>query len=172
MSEVIKKEAVRKSRLAFTKWLVERVIVPILVALIAAYATLVVAKILPNPFLAGESPSPATFSSISSIGGVSGLFEGQVMTSPNGQHQLKIVNGNLLLYSNGSVAWSTNTDWSGADRLYMQGDGNLVLYANDRFVWNTDTPESPPDKSYTFSVLDNGNLVIYNSTGIVVWSIK
>jgi hypothetical protein len=166
------KVVVKKSKSAFIKWLVERVVVPILVALIAAYATLVVAKILPSPFQANEPKATGTFSTLNSSSGVNALYKGQVMTSPNGQHQLKIVNGNLVLYSNGTIAWMSNTEFSDADRLFMQGDGNLVLYAKDRFVWNSDTAKSPPDKSYTFSVLDNGNLVIYNTTSDVVWSIK
>ncbi|MBK6794532.1 MAG: hypothetical protein IPG80_18770 [Anaerolineales bacterium] len=153
------------------KWFVEKVLIPLLVAAIAAYATLTVAGIFPSPFGKSEARS-ATFSSLSSNSSVNSLNEGQVLTSPNKQHELKIENGNVILYSNGSIAWMTNTEWSGGNHLVMQGDGNLVLYADERFVWNTDTPEDPPAKSYTFSILDNGNLVVSNSTGKMIWSIK
>lgn len=155
-----------------TKWFIEKVLVPILVAIIAAYATLVVAKILPNPFRSGEEPTASTFSSISSNSNVNALYDGQILTSPNGQHILKFENGNLILSSNGTNTWMTNTEWSDADRLVMQGDGNLVLYAKERYVWDTNTAVKTPDKSYTLNILDNGNLVVYNSTGVVVWSIK
>jgi hypothetical protein len=154
------------------RWFVEKVLVPLLIALIAAYATLVTAKILPNPFSNDRKIMPSTFSSISSNSLVNGLFEGQTMISPNEQHILKITNGNLILYSSGSIAWTTNTEWSGADRLLMQADGNLVLYANDRYVWDTDTPRNPPAKSYTLNLINNGNLIIYDSEGNTIWSIK
>ena len=37
--------------------------------------------------------------------------------------------GNLIAYnSNGTVAWTSKTQNSGADRLEMQDDGNLVHF--------------------------------------------
>lgn len=46
--------------------------------------------------------------------------------------------GNLVAYkSDGSVAWASNTENKGADRLEMQNDGNLVLYRGTTPLWSS-----------------------------------
>ena len=54
--------------------------------------------------------------------------------------------------------------------VYMQGDGNLVFYDNSitTAYWDTNT-----DGNYGafFNLQDDGNMVVYSSTNVPLWSV-
>lgn len=116
--------------------------------------------------------SAPPFSSIASDSNRDVFFQSQVMTSPNGKHTLKLIDGNLILYSNEKAVWSTNTQGSKADHLVMQNDGNLVLLYAQTPIWSSQTQSAAPASGYSFTIQDDGNLVIYSSESKVVWSMK
>lgn len=93
------------------------------------------------------------------------IRRGQGLISINGKFHLELqTNGNLALYSNGALLWSTQT--STGDRFVMQNDGNLVLYErNGRSLFLTKT-----DGSGRYFLLQNdGNMVVYDSRNSAKW---
>ena len=100
--------------------------------------------------------------------------------------------GNFVVYEDDTPIWNTNTV-GGADapyRLAMQPDGNLVVYGSSKAdvslsgfgvcsagtpciaVWSTGPRggRSAGTGPYTLRMQDDGNLVMYDSTGLPLWS--
>lgn len=96
------------------------------------------------------------------------LKPGDHISSGNGQFDLWMQgDGNLVLYSQRDVLWSTNTYNNPGATLWMQGDGNLVLYSTShRVLWNSGTWGKPGG---SLVLQSDGNLVIYRSSQ-AVWS--
>jgi len=100
------------------------------------------------------------------------LGVGSAIYSPNGLYQFIMQgDGNLVLYrKSGStwiaVGWATNTVGSGATVAAFQSDGNLVLYAGSVAVWSTNTWQY---HCATLAVQDDGNIVIRDVSGNIVW---
>ncbi len=83
--------------------------------------------------------------------------------------------GNLVIYSNGTPTWSTNTAGQGPCHLDMQTDGNLVLYKNKGgVVWASNTSGAAGEYYCTFTTQANqGKLKIYKGAypyGTLIWS--
>lgn len=93
--------------------------------------------------------------------------------SPNGQYMFIMQgDGNLVLYfHSGSgwvpMNWATNTVGTGANFATFQSDGNLVVYAPSGPVWSSNTWQN---HCATLSVQNDGNVVIRNVQGDMVWS--
>ena len=93
----------------------------------------------------------------------------QSLVSPNGTHELVFQgDGNLvLLNSDRTPTWSTDTHNKGANRLIFQGDGNLVIYTvNNSPIWASGTHNEGAEE---LAVQDNGLVVIKNASGTIVW---
>ena len=77
--------------------------------------------------------------------------------------------GNLKLYGNGAVMWTTNTTNTrgGNNFLEMETHGNLVLKTWDGTpLWQTHTSGNGSN-----AVLqDDGNFVVYNTNGQAMWN--
>ena len=110
------------------------------------------------------------------------LNRGSAITSENGVYELIMqADGNLVLYrttipnnftncpsSNCKAIFSSYTSNVGAaPRAYMQTDGNFVVYDVDVPRFSTKTSGNPGD---TLLLQNDGNLVIYSSTGALLWS--
>jgi hypothetical protein len=98
-----------------------------------------------------------------------GLPLGQGVSSCDGRFLLRMqVDGNLVLFQNGTPIWSSGTQGQPAAGLYLQADGNLVISTGRRRVlWSSGT--SGNTDAYIL-VQDDGNVVIYRQGGIAVWS--
>lgn len=101
------------------------------------------------------------------------ITAGNQMTSQNGGIKLKMqTDGNLVLRNwQDTIIWSTNTAGSGGTVFVLQAaDGNMVIYTsatNGTAVWSANTF----DKGGTKLIVQNdGNLVLYTSTGTPVWA--
>jgi hypothetical protein len=97
------------------------------------------------------------------------LFANQYLASGNLQYAFMMQgDGNAVLYGADDglgyrPRWHTNTNSSGANRLYMQTDGNLMLLRPDgSVVWMTSTWGHP---GAFFVVQSDGNVVLYDSDG-------
>jgi hypothetical protein len=104
------------------------------------------------------------------------LFEGEKVSSPNGQYVLTMqTDGNLVLYKGNCVGdpncavWNSKTyREQGQYYMAMQEDGNLVIYRGrppartDLHIWASQT--YGPIGNYFLSVQDDGDLVIYRGT--------
>jgi hypothetical protein len=95
------------------------------------------------------------------------------MRSPNGAYSLALQpDGNVVLYQGNRALWSTNTVGAGGVRFGLSHDGLLRLLANDgRTVWQNG-PQGG-DGNYSFSLQDDGNMVVYLNNGgsaTPVWS--
>lgn len=110
--------------------------------------------------------APANWKTILSANQFLGI--NQVKWSNNRQHKLVYQgDGNLVVYSNGSPVWASNTPGKTPWRTYMQGDGNFVVYSpNWKPVWNSGTYGN--NGAY-LQISDQGKLRIVNN-GRVLWS--
>lgn len=92
--------------------------------------------------------------------------------SPNGKVQFVMQgDGNLVVYGNFGagwtpLGWASNTVGSGATVAAFQSDGNLVVYTPSAAVWSSGTYQS---HCATLSVQDDGNVVIKDIAGQIVW---
>jgi formylglycine-generating enzyme required for sulfatase activity len=95
-----------KSKSRDVKWFVEKVLIPLLGAVIAAYATLVSTKILPNPFGKGEEITPSNLSSteapVVENTNVTGYDVGSTMTGNDGMILLYVPGGEFTMGSDSS----------------------------------------------------------------------
>jgi hypothetical protein len=96
------------------------------------------------------------------------LSPGQSISSAHGRYTFVYqVDGNLVLYKDGSALWDSATHGSPAGECVMQGDGNLVIYGNNApYVWDTGTDEA----GSRLVVQDDGNVVIYRPDNTAVWA--
>lgn len=116
-----------------------------------------------------------------------------MLVSPNGKYEARMqTDGNFVIYEEDTPIWHTQTNGQGVPpyRLAMQPDGNLVLYgSSDQDVtlsgfgvcsanspcisrWATGARggRSYGTGPYTLRMQDDGNLVMYDSTGLPLWA--
>jgi hypothetical protein len=99
------------------------------------------------------------------------LEPGQSRESLNGEYALRMQpDGNLVLYHDGAV-WSSETskghDNDGSYLIMQNQDGNAVIYKPDgHAIWATNTWDKAGDRLILY---DNGDLVVLNTTGNIVW---
>jgi len=92
--------------------------------------------------------------------------------SPNGKIILIMQDdGNLVVYGNFGagwtpLGWASNTVGSGATHASFQSDGNLVVYTAAAAVWASGTSQY---HCATLFVQDDGNVVIKDIAGQIVW---
>lgn len=139
------------------------------------FAVSVVATVVTLASLAG----PATAALEFGVPGGDHLLEpgevlelGQSVTSPSGRVKLLLrYGGDLVLYRDATMMWSTGTDGSGARRLIMQHDGVLALYRPAAYgsapVWRSPSRATP---GAALSVEDQGGLVIRSEGSPIIWS--
>jgi hypothetical protein len=85
---------------------------------------------------------------------------------------------NLVLYKGDTALWSTGTAgkapaWS--CRMILQDDAHLVVYSGGqgetgRVVWASDRYVPYHDELFRLTLQDDGNVVVYDTTGAVIWS--
>ncbi|WP_412544179.1 LysM peptidoglycan-binding domain-containing protein [Longispora sp. K20-0274] len=92
----------------------------------------------------------------------------QKLTSNNGKHALRLQgDGNLVLYTDADVAWSSGTEGKNAVRAELQSDGNFVLYTSDNSaVWATGTSGS----GTMLTLRNDRELVLAGGDGTVLWT--
>ena len=97
------------------------------------------------------------------------LTKGQYIMSPDADSVLVMQdNGNLELYCNFKLVWSSNTSGNPDAYLKFDVDGNLVVYTKDgSALWSTSTSGSGAD-SLVLQV--DRNMVLYKPGGVPVWS--
>ena len=101
------------------------------------------------------------------------LGRGQALVSANGRTKLLFGHdGDLVLYEDGVMEWSSGTGGSGADRLIMQADGDLVMYrsshpSGDEPVWSSGSGGFP---GAALSVGDDGGAVVRRDDTPILWS--
>ncbi len=112
------------------------------------------------------------------------------MTVGNGATRMVMQgDGNLVLYDKaGKPVWNSGTPGHPGARLIMQGDGNAVIYGPDnKALWSTGRRQEsdrlmPGDYTtptgmirssngkYHMDLQNDSNLVLYDSTGKVLWA--
>ena len=100
------------------------------------------------------------------------LALGQSVASPDGRSSLVFRHdGNLVLYRDTTLLWSSGTAGTGAHRLVMQHDGDLAMYRPLPYgtdpVWRS---RSGGVDGAVLSVQEGGGLVIRDGGGPIVWS--
>jgi len=112
------------------------------------------------------------------------LQPGQYLASPNGHVTLTMqTDGNLVaeFEQDGSTAfWSSKTAGNADAFLALQSDGNLILYkagsvvsSGNGVLWSDGCPNcntTYPQAGNEFTVQNDGNLVVYNSSKKAIWS--
>ena len=97
---------------------------------------------------------------------------GNAIYSPNGKIRFFMQgDGNLAVSGNFGagwipLGWASNTVGSGATEAAFQPDGNLVVYNASGPVWDASTWHY---HCATLSVQDDGNVVIRDVSGQIVW---
>lgn len=94
------------------------------------------------------------------------LVRGQGLFSLNGRYYLAMQkDGNLVLYKNGLLLWSTKT--TTGVRFAMETNGNAVLYdSSNRVLFSTSTT----NEGDHLELLDNGNMVVLDSLRKTLWA--
>ena len=100
------------------------------------------------------------------------LTPGQALVSPNGRTKLRFdPDGDLVLYRDGAVRWSSGTRGTGADRVIMQPDGELAVYGPLAYgpqpVWRSSSGGFP---GAVLSVRDDGGVVVRREDTPILWS--
>lgn len=112
----------------------------------------------------------ATLGMVNSICVNEPLEINQSIYSENGKYRLTMqANGNLVLFSNGKVVWTTNTAGTSFGRFRMQDDGNIAIFSHDRNIvrWNLERSFPSP---YGFVLQNDGNMGIYNTANRPIWA--
>lgn len=122
---------------------------------------------------AGESArydtQAGTVSGSNSLGAGETLLGGESLHSSDGTWFLRMqVDGNFVLYQNGTAIWSTGTHNHPGAKVIMQTDGNLVVYdANGTTpLWASNTYLSAADRLVLY---DDGDLVLLDPDNQVIW---
>ena len=77
------------------------------------------------------------------------------------------LDGNLVLYSNSVIIWSTKTN--NGVRFEMSSSGNAVLVdKNNQLLFSTGTDQN----GEYFEVLNNGNIAVFNKDNKQIWSLN
>ncbi len=105
------------------------------------------------------------------------LYEGETLTSPNGQYVLKLQNrGNLIMLDQrkGETLWMSGSarraDIGATITLVMQNDCNLVIYASGKHALWASGPTGDSRHACRLRLQDDGNMVIYTKDQSVVWT--
>jgi YD repeat-containing protein len=98
------------------------------------------------------------------------LFAAEGIYSADGRFWLTMqTDSNFVLYGNFGAGWTplwaTATNATGAHHAEFQWDGNLVVYNSSAAVWASGTYYP----CATLTVQNDGNVVITNVDGVVVW---
>jgi len=99
------------------------------------------------------------------------LRAGQKLTSKNGTFELVYeAEGNLVLYAQGEVDWSTGTGGMDPGRVVVENHGELIIYNNNgELVWSTETlGKVGPNNRIVLQ--DDGNLVLISEEDVVLWA--
>ena len=101
------------------------------------------------------------------------MTPGQALVSANGRTRLRFdYDGDLVLYRDGAVRWSSGTGGTGADRLIMQTDGELAIYGPLAYgpqpVWRSNSGGFP---GAALSVRDDGGAVVRREDTPILWSV-
>jgi hypothetical protein len=97
------------------------------------------------------------------------LLGGESLHSSDGSWFLRMqVDGNFVLYQNGTAIWATGTSSHPGAKVIMQTDGNLVVYdANGTTpLWASNTYLSAADRLVLY---DDGDLVLLDPDNQVIW---
>jgi hypothetical protein len=139
------------------KWFIERIFIPVLLALIAGYFTLVASKILPNPF--SKSARPQT--SNADLGALQGIWTGSIANPATSQTDAITINfGDCALEK---VCGILQIDRSGSDPC----TGNIVFNSIDGdrllFIMQNRAPECGPGRSEYLELLDQNTMLFVSS---------
>ena len=101
------------------------------------------------------------------------LKTGDYLQSKNGILKLQLnSNGNLVLYCKDIEIWSTNTSDNSAECLYFGKNRTLSLRKKGNIsIWEAEflgIDSNPKD----FILQDDGNLVVYDECGEILWESK
>jgi hypothetical protein len=110
-----------------------------------------------------------TVSGFNVLGEGETLAGGESLHSGDGTWFLRMqVDGNLVLYQNGTARWATGTHNHPGAKVIMQTDGNLVVYdANGTTpLWSSKTYGSAADRLVLY---DNGDLVLLDPDNTIIW---
>ena len=100
------------------------------------------------------------------------LGRGQALVSADGRTKFLFGHdGNLILYKDGVMEWSSGTGGAGANRLIMQADGDLVMYGShpygDEVIWSSGSGGFP---GAVLSVRDGGGVVVRRDDTPILWA--
>jgi cell wall-associated NlpC family hydrolase len=99
------------------------------------------------------------------------LTAGQELESANGRYfAVMQADGNFLVNDGTKAIWSTSTSGHPGTAVQLQTDGHLLMRDKaGHVVWGRGTYPSHAD---TLTMQNDGNLVLYNSDPIALWSSK
>lgn len=108
------------------------------------------------------------------------LREAQVLKSKNEKFYLTLeYNGNLALYGRNSpnLLWCSHSNRSLSPhplKLRLNYDGDLMLLdAKKQKIWSTNSGcNLSKSKEFQFEIENDGNLLIKDVSGLVIWKLK
>ena len=104
------------------------------------------------------------------------LSKGEFLASANGSFKLIMQkDGNLVLYDMFKKAiWSSKTNKKGGVKLLVRDDGILTVYKKDKsHAWSSGKKkDAKPKGMFKLTMQENGNLVLHDSEGKLIWSSK
>jgi hypothetical protein len=78
--------------------------------------------------------------------------------------------GNFVVYQGSKVIWISNTAGKNATRAQFQQDGNFVIAAGTTELFNSVKTRLANKVPRGFSLGQNGNLVILDTSNQVIWA--
>jgi len=121
----------------------------------------------------GISPLRRFFVTGNSLHSAVILRSGNSLISSRGTYTLTMlatVDLVISIASTGRVIWSFGTAGHPGATAVLQRDGNLVVHASDGSVLKTTGSGGHPAGTYTMTIQEDSNLVIYTPGGTALWS--
>ena len=144
------------------KWFIEKIFIPVLLALIAGYFTLVAAKILPNPF---SRPARSQTSDVD-LGALQGVWTGSVANTTTGTasqpDSITIRFGDCALEKVCGILEieKSDSDPCTGNIIFNSIDGNHLL-----FIMQNRALTCGPGRSEYLELLDQNTLLFVSSGG-------
>lgn len=115
------------------------------------------------------APNPLNFAKyICKSDVISGVCKKTIMSDNEKYRAVAQTDGNFVIYGPESVVWESGTRGDGSGDLKITDTGKLV-FAN---IWESSTTSSNNFAPYATGMTNDGNLIIKDKDGLIVWNSK
>lgn len=122
-----------------------------------------------SPTTMEPAPNPLNFAKyICKSDVISGVCKKTMMSDNENYRAVAQIDGNFVIYGPESVVWESGTRGDGSGDLKITDTGKLV-FTN---IWESATTSSNNFAPYAAGMTNDGNLIIKDKDGLIVWNSK